>query len=382
MQNKYRELVANEIIYALDILHIYHENFGNSQGWVNIICPFHKDSSTGNSSINLYSGVIHCFNCKKKKHVLKLVQEQLNISYKEAFEKVTNNIVNSVKQVNDLSFLSKNKLEEICKPKSNKTNFNYIDGKQLESFNPKDYYYTRVREFTKDFCNQFNIKKCIEGYYKDYFIVPIIDSEQKIYTFEARKLSQRELMKAAGINDFVLKEVIDTNMLKIKDGKVFSKTDNNFVEYGDEFLFFLKKKVLYPSNSMIHETLFNIDNLNYNEDLYISEGIGSIPKIFNNITTNVTCTFGSEITEKQIELLNRFKNRKIIIPDNDQASLIMIESLNVQIKNLYVIDIRSEDTSRNFIADINNAEIKKASKYLTCPRKEIPFLQVRDEFSS
>jgi len=364
MQNNYRELVANEIIYALDILHIYHENFGNSQGWVNIICPFHKDSSTGNSSINLYSGVIHCFNCKKKKHVLKLVQEQLNISYKEAFEKVTNNIVNSVKQVNDLSFLSKNKLEEICKLKSNKTNFNYIDGKQLESFNPKDYYYTRVREFTKDFCNQFNIKKCIEGYYKNYFIVPIIDSEQKIYTFEARKLCQKEMMRIRNFTEESLKQFIAVRGLKIKKGELYSSVDNQVV-YDEELKYLVMKKTLYPSGTMIKDILFNMDALFYDEDLYVSEGMGSIPKIFNNITTNVTCTFGSEITEKQIELLNRFKNRKIIIPDNDQASLIMIESLNVQIKNLYVIDIRSEDTSRNFIADINNAEIKKASKYLS-----------------
>jgi hypothetical protein len=62
--------------------------------------------------------------------------------------------------------------------------------------------------------------------------------------------------------------------------------------------------------------------------------------------------------------LGEFTKRKIIIPDNDEASLLTIEFLNNLIEDLYVIDIISDDKDDNFIDDIKKFKILKASSYL------------------
>lgn len=344
-------LTRNEIIKTLDSLGIIHEDDGNKD-WIPIVCVFHPDKSTGNASINVHSLVIHCFNCKQSKNLITLVREKFNISYKEAVQRISSNSVSSIS-----NNFSKIKVEEEKKLIDTKTNFNLIDESLLEPFNPKDYYYTRVRGFTKDFCKKFNIKRCTEGIYKDYFIIPIIDTDQKIYTFEARKLAHRERLENSRYTEQ------DLSYYKIKKGELVSKFNNQII-LNEELKYLVNKKVLYPSKSKIKETLFNIDNLKYEEDLWISEGIGSIPKIYNHISNNCTCLLGSEFSDFQILLLNNFNGRKIIIPDNDKASLLSIEALNMETKDLYVVDFIGDDKDRNFVNDISRADILKASQYL------------------
>lgn len=85
-------------------------------------------------------------------------------------------------------------------------------------------------------------------------------------------------------------------------------------------------KVLYPKGGSV-STLFNIDNLDKNKELVIVEGIMDMPKIWENITKNVTTTFGIMITNKQKELLNQFPNI-VLFPDGDEAGQRMISEFD------------------------------------------------------
>jgi DNA primase len=116
--------------------------------------------------------------------------------------------------------------------------------------------------------------------------------------------------------------------------------------------------------SSIDQIIFNVDNLDYEEDLYACEGIGSIPKIYNNISENVTCTFGSNVSDYQINLLSRFKKRIILIPDNDQAGNKMIIRMFRELKNLHLIITAFEDTDDEYIDDILNTDIISAKNYV------------------
>lgn len=341
-------LTQSEIVLTLDKLNINKSDKQNGD-WLFIRCPFHvkilgkRDNHIGNCSINLNTGIIHCFACHHSEHISILVRERLNLSYRESYEYITGKEFKGIRQKNDNTIFSnkidynlvlEKKVENKIARKEKK--ISYLSPKILQDFDPQDYHYTKIRGFTKEFCKKFNIKKCIDGYYKDYFIIPIIDNSKKFFLFEARKLLQYE------------KELISENKL--------SEFDKQYLK---------NKKVLYPFGAVyIKHTLFNIDNLNKNKDLWISEGIGTIPKIYLNISKNVTCTFGSEISEEQIKYLYSFKNKKIIIPDNDEVSLLTIEALNSKIQNLYVIDIKSEDKDNCFIGDIKKNSIIEASRYL------------------
>ncbi len=75
-------------------------------------------------------------------------------------------------------------------------------------------------------------------------------------------------------------------------------------------------KVLYPKGTKVSTTLFNLDNLDRKAPLVLVEGIMDLPKIWSDITTNVTTTFGSNISQKQGDLLNEFEE-VVIFPDGD-----------------------------------------------------------------
>lgn len=358
-----RQITQNEVVYALDKLGIVHEDRPNSKGYIKIICPLHSDKSYGNAGVDLNTGVIHCFNCKNSDHVISLVRNNFNLSYTGALEFITGEKMVDSKQAHPDYGLKNIKRSEHKKGVKKTNNKRNMEREVVEDFNPVNYNYTRLRGFTEEFNKKFNIKKCCSGWYDNYFIIPIVDKSKGISTFEARKLSQFEYYEFLGIDEERFKLMCEKGMFVLKDYKVFSRELNEYVN-NDKILYLMKPKVLYPSNSGIGQTLFNVNKLNINEDLWVSEGMGTVPKIWWSISENVTSTFGSEVTHEQIEYLSSFKKRKIIIPDNDKASLLEIEALNMQVKDLWVVDVKSEDTDKKFVDDVRNAKIMEASRYL------------------
>lgn len=332
--------------------------------WLGILCPLPqhsgRDKHFGNCSINIETGIISCFACGYASHIIGIYKDRMNVSYKEAYKCVMGSEFSSSQKVTIKR--EQKEIEPTFKSIAER-NFTEID------LIPENFYYTRKRGFTKEFCNQFGLKHCISGNYNDYFIIPIIDKNKNIFEYEARKLLEYEyLSKLFDSNRSSLKqlkirfqEYVRENKIQYKNFKVYS--DSKEI-YNPLIQYLFESKVKYVANSKVKHTLWNIDNLNYNDDLYVVEGIGSIPKIYCNISKNCTTFFGSKISEWQVEYLKKFK--KIIhIPDFDEAGYNSVKFLNMRLNNYYVSDVKREDTDTNFVDLIKNLPLLNASQYLS-----------------
>lgn len=244
---------------------------------------------------------------------------------------------------------------------------------KLEEFDPNEYEYTKLRGFTKEFNQYFNVTRCVDHWYKDYVVIPITDSSRAINSFEARRLAEIETMRKYlhtpdHISSFRVRSAFHKRMysesIEFHREKEWYLTRAG-VRIKDETLFYLlKPKVLYPAFAQLDDTIFNIDNLNLNEDLYLCEGIGGVPKVWNTLSKNVTCIFGTAITPQQFHILSLFKERKIIIPDRDEASLKMIWKLCRSHENIWVLPLILEDTDPMYSAELLDTEPIEGTRYL------------------
>jgi len=102
------------------------------------------------------------------------------------------------------------------------------------------------------------------------------------------------------------------------------------------------KKVLYPKDARISETIFNYDRLDRSKPLYVVEGIKGALKVFRYIDQNVTALFSNIVKGRQGKLLAEFK-RIILIPDigpSGEKTVEMvseIETSTVEIARLPVV---------------------------------------------
>ncbi len=349
-------LTTDQIIKAMNLLNIITNNQQN-KNWLSILCPLHEDKNYGNASINLESGHIHCFSCHQKISIIDLMKQRFNINFKQAMEMIDNhfNVLINYTPV-------QTKVKE-RKPSKVLHEFEEI------SFNPEHYYYTRQRGYTKEFCEHFKITRCLSGIYNDYMIIPIKDTAKGIEEFEARKLFLYEQLNmffnTVEYKEEKLKRKFDRhikrNKIKLIDYLLYK--DDELI-YDNQIKYLLQPKVRYVSYSQCYRTIFNVDNLKFDDTLYLTEGSGSLSKIWTYISKNVSCTFGSNIDKEQIEILKRFK-KIILIPDNDLAGYLMVKFLNKELNNLYIKDIRSEDTDENYIKDIKNTNEIAPSEYLS-----------------
>ncbi len=334
-----------DIFDALRMLNIKHRTKPNSKGWVSVICPFHNDKNFGNCSVNINSGVISCFKCGESKNIYTLLKDrgvnyQLNTSNTQPIK---------------------------GKPKVIKQElvYNFI----YYSIKPEDYHYLKIRYFTESFCNKFKIVRSFKKYYTDYFTIPIIDEEKGIYEFEFRKLMQYEyLQKYFEIYDKSYEELNIIFNNYCLDNKIHLDSYKLYMNGkridDDDLLYLLDKKVKYELNSRVKETIWNINKLNYYKPLYVVEGIGSVCRIYEEISRNITCTFGSQVSKEQIDYLKRF-DEVILIPDYDEAGFKMVNTFNQELDNCYVIDIQSDDTNENYIFDILNTNKIKSNEYIS-----------------
>lgn len=349
---------SSEIVFCLDKLNIPREDAPNHKNWLGVLCPNHNDTNYGSCSINLNTGVFSCFVCGFKKHIVSLVMERMSLGYKDSVAYIKNIDTASIQK----PLITYDKVEDEHK------NYDYEDF-LLHDFNPESYYYTHSRGFTLEFCKQFKVKQCLSRQYRDYFMFPIVDTAQEIKTFEARRLKEREHLSELYNQPYSDKlksdfeDYIDGENIKFRRGKLFKGTEQVF---DDDIYYQLRPKVLYPVNSNVQNTIFNVDNLNYNEILYLVEGFGSVPKIWTHISKNVSCFFGVKLSEKQIEILKKFKNI-IHIPDKDKAGYESVCLLNKELMNIgyRVIDTDFEDTDDDYVSSLlNRRNMRTAPKYI------------------
>ena len=350
-----------QIIHALSQLNIKHNN-EVKKDWLGVLCPLPRhgkpDRHFGNCGIHIPTGVISCFACGSGS-IITLYRNTFNLSYEDAIKNI---LGTQYYDTNTKEERKEDTVEETPGPSLIDCNFTHIP------FNPNNFFYTSQRGFTENFCRTFKITHCISNPYDDYFIIPVVDKEKQIREFECRKLKKYEYLQKfyddyISPYDFLNKSFeryIETNQIVLKKGKLY-KRDQEF--YNDTLYYLLRGKVLYPPNSNLYRTLWNIDNLKYTEPLYVVEGIGSIPKIYENISKNCTTFFGVKISKEQIEYLNKFKTI-IHLPDPDQAGYNSVVLLNEKLNNEYLIkDIKIEDTHSDYISTIKNSPNLTPTEY-------------------
>lgn len=343
------------------------------QDWLELLCPLSThgspDKHYGNCSIHIPTGIIACFSCHGRTNIFKLYQKAFNISYKQA--------VKEIGQGTDLFLdISKEKQSIPETFTESKASYNFTHTK----LNPTKYYYTQKRGFSEAFCTKFNIQHCLSEPYSDYMVIPIIDTELNIFEYECRKLMEYEyLLKYFKMPDIsyetlkkLLKQQIQQQGLRVFKRKLIDRSQKEI--QNDILKYLVQNKVFYPWQSKNKFTLWNMDDLDFSEDLWFTEGLGSIPKIYDNITQNCTATFGSLIPETQIKQLKRFKSKLIHIPDLDPAGYKSVKNLTEEFskdedKTLlerYFIKVpRTEDTDVSFVKDLEKVPLLTPTEYLS-----------------
>lgn len=323
--------------------------------WLGIKCPnpAHNDKNFGNCNIDINTGVYNCFSCNTSENIISVIQKRTALSFKEIVEEYQLELIsNSLYQRK--SQIEQNK--KVVKEKKLR-----IKELPLRSFNPFYYEYTKSRGYTKTYNEKFKIKEVCGGYYKDYYYIPITEKEG-----EFRKLKEYETL----INFFEADKSFSLKNLKNSYEKYVSE---NHLKYTAISEYINKPKTLYYKNSQIKNTLYNIDNLNFKEDLILFEGLGSHPKVYQSINENCTCTFGVQFSQKQLELLKNFKKNIIIIPDMtikegsktiNYASNNFIWELNENLPKVFIFNVLTDDKLDSFVNDIKTAEMVPAVKGL------------------
>jgi len=232
--------------------------------------------------------------------------------------------------------------------------------KFLRPFDPLEFRYSRDRGYTSDYCAKMGIRLC-EGHrvYDGYIITPLPEGR----TFEARKIAEAETFVGKlgfppGLDLKYMREVYE-----------FWR-EQNPDDQSDAISYLDAPRVRYPRGTMRNKPfLFRQRDLDVNADVWICEGTAGVPKIYSHITTNVTATFGTEISAAQQQALARFP-RRIFVPDRGAPALVMLDRISQEIPGCYVILVDSEDHEEDHVDQLRRGNIIPAQEYVLRRRDE------------
>jgi DNA primase len=117
-----------------------------------------------------------------------------------------------------------------------------------------------------------------------------------------------------------------------------------------------KPKVIYPKGSL-SDTLFNIDNLDFNNPIILVEGIKLALLIWQEIYKNVTSMFGACLSNNQSNIIQNKIKSLWLFPDNDKAGLQLIDNIEEIYNSEYFIILlkRKKDDKDETIEEIKEA---------------------------
>lgn len=278
--------------------------------------PAHNDTVPTNFSIK-ENGNCKCYACGFSGNLIHVIRAKTGIGFLDAIDflgkEVTNNDKLNVDYKEAKPVAYKEKKESKFFIKDNELH------KITDSFiatNP----YLHSRGYTEAFCNHYNIRLCKSKNkwtekYDGYIIIPL----PEINSFEAR---------------------------------------NIYRENG-------RDKVLYPYGAYNKSMIFDLTNLDGKKDLIITEGTATLAKLYTIGERNITSIFGREISIEQIDILNKFQ-RKILIVDPDDAGINLIHTMYPVVKQFYVMNLPFgvTDESDDFEELVKTSDIIPAVEYL------------------
>ena len=238
-------------------------------------CPFHKDDNPS-CGIKKNTGQYHCFSCGESGSLIEFIAKIKTISNKEAVQYLSNFAgisVGSLLISSKTVFRQLKKMIKLNKKQKVKKEIEYNIELPL---NVNDNYYACIQYFENRGIDKYTMKKhnitfCTEGFYKNRAIIPIYKPNGSLLTFEARDI---------------------TGMAE--------------------------KKVLYPKNTKVNNTLFNFDKVYRHKEVIIVEGLMDALYL-DQRGFNVISTYGANISETQEELLSLNFKKIYIAYDGDKA---------------------------------------------------------------
>jgi len=235
--------------------------------YLQVKCPYHNDH---NPSAVIYkdNGYFKCYSCLAERSFSRLYKDligsewdgKLSLSL-NMFNEAHHNIAKNVKHEHDKKkFLDTSQSVNI-----------YGERAPIEEV-PEAKAYCESRGIEDSFVDVFGMKALVEGEvngvpWQKRLIIPYVDG----------------------------------GLIKSVEGRDYTRSQ--------------KKKVLYPTGVSV-DFIFNRANLSTGETLIVTEGVMDIHKIWQWVTTNVTCTFGINLRERQKEMLKEFKDIILFIDDD------------------------------------------------------------------
>ena len=264
-----------------------------------IFCPFHGNYRTPAGEVDKIKGTFFCFSCH---HVASLVEVVMNQTKKTYFESIR--FVKSMEIESDLQSEITDKLTE----KPEYTQFDEVLVKRLaaaalESDRAKTYY--AGRRITEDSMRKFSL-----GYSEaqDMVTIPVHSPDGMLVGFVGRSVEGKDFK----------------NTPKLPKGK----------------------------------TLFNLSKTKTSRRVYVVESSFDAIRL-DQCGMPAVATLGSNVSNIQTDLLNKYFNDIIVIADNDDAGNKMSQRL--QDKLGAKVSVLHLETQYKDIGDMEDSEIKAIS---------------------
>jgi len=228
-------------------------------GDIIVFCPYHNNYRTPSAEINKVSGIFFCFSCQETATLVDLV---MHLSQRTYFESIRF-IKSKEKETNIETFINKQLVQEPEYTEYDIETVKILNSQALDSDRAIEYFKKRL--ITKDSVIKFNL-----GYSEkqDMVTVPVHAPDGMCVGFVGRSI----------------------------EGKEFKNTPR------------------LPKS----KTLFNLHRVKTANYVYVVESSFDAIRL-DQVNIPAVATLGANVSNKQIELLQKYFNSIFVIADNDEA---------------------------------------------------------------
>jgi DNA primase len=261
-------------------------------GWVEIECPFCEEDPSFHFGVNLDSGLGNCWICGTKSNPIKMVRAIDKCSWLES-ELTINEFSQNIKPKTEKKVIIPPK--ELEWPKNSQTDIPNLHR-----------WYLEARRFDPDFLTKKYRLKFVGNFgdWKFRVIIPIIEKHNPV-TYTSRDVT--------GHSELAYRHLPDS-------------------------------KSIVP----IKNTLYNMDSIRNGKAILV-EGVVDVWRIGDG----ALCSFGTQLTPRQKELLTNLKSLYIMFDhDATDKAYKLANELSTNIKNLEVIELPSGDPGDLALEDI------------------------------
>ena len=261
-----------------------------------IYCPFHSNTRTPAGEVDKFKGTFFCFSCQKVADLVELTMHTTNRSYFEAVR-----FINNKKTESDIT-------KEVNKALYVKPDYVQFDEVMIKRLNSQALSSPRaMRYYSGRLITEASVKKFMLGYSEkqDMVTVPVHSPDGMAVGFVGRSI----------------------------EGKDFKNTPG------------LPKA----------KTLFNLNRVKTADKVYVVESSFDAIRL-DQVGFPAVATLGANVSNMQVELLQKYFNNIIVIADNDEAGGNMKDKIIEKLGSR--VSVIQLDKQYKDIGDMDDTSIK------------------------